>query len=122
MIALIEVKNLKRQIVNVSSKNTSQEIVIVNKPFQSIDIKQNNFQNIHVNNKPTQKVDVEQDVVIVRVYKDVHIYEGEYEVTPKFAEQSLPTKEKLLEKDVKVKEIPYTEVSNNSGGLTVIIG
>ena len=50
-------------------------------------------------------------------------YRGEYEVTPKvYDEQSLPTSGKLLGRDVLVHKIPQFEVSNNSGGKTLIIG
>ena len=50
-------------------------------------------------------------------------YRGEYEVTPKvYDEQSLPTCGKLLGRDVLVHKIPQFEVSNGSGGKTLIIG
>lgn len=50
-------------------------------------------------------------------------YRGEYEVTPKvYDEQSLPTGGKLMGKDVVVHRIPQFEVSNGSGGKTLIIG
>lgn len=50
-------------------------------------------------------------------------YRGEYEVTPKvYDEQSLPTSGKLMGKDVVVHKIPQFEVSNGSGGKTLIIG
>lgn len=49
-------------------------------------------------------------------------YEGEYVVTPKVIEQSLPTKEKVLIEDITIKEIPFYNVSNASGGNTVYIG
>lgn len=50
-------------------------------------------------------------------------YGGEYEVTPKvYDEQSLPTSGKLMGKDVVVHKIPQFEVSNGSGGKTLIIG
>ena len=50
-------------------------------------------------------------------------YGGEYEVTPKvYDEQSLPTSCKLMGKDVVVHKIPVFEVSNDSGGKTLIIG
>ena len=50
-------------------------------------------------------------------------YLGEYEVVPKvYAEQTLPTSGKLLGRDVLVHKIPQLEVSNNSGGKTLIIG
>ena len=50
------------------------------------------------------------------------LYEGEYDVTPKVTEQMLRTKGKVLADDVRVKEIPYYDVSNTSGGSTIYIG
>ena len=50
-------------------------------------------------------------------------YRGEHEVTPKvYDEQSLPTSGKLLGRNVLVHKIPQFEVSNGSGGKTLIIG
>lgn len=50
-------------------------------------------------------------------------YGGEYEVVPKvYTEQTLPTSGKLLGRDVLVHKIPQFEVSNGSGGKTLIIG
>lgn len=49
-------------------------------------------------------------------------YEGEYEVTPLVTAQKLPTKKKVMIDDLTVKEIPFFDVSNNSGGTTVYIG
>lgn len=49
-------------------------------------------------------------------------YDGEYEVTPSTEEQILKTANKSLNEDIKVKNIPYFEVSNNAGGITVTIG
>ena len=48
-------------------------------------------------------------------------YDGAYEVTPK-ADSAviLPTKDRLLSKDVNVKKIPYYETSNQTG-VTVYI-
>ena len=48
-------------------------------------------------------------------------YDGDYEVTPKKAEQKLETNDKFMVDDVKVKGIPYYETSNISG-TTVYIG
>lgn len=53
----------------------------------------------------------------------IPVYTGEYEVTPKVYEESvLPTKNKRLTANVEVKKIPQYEVSNLSGGETLIIG
>lgn len=49
-------------------------------------------------------------------------YDGEYSVTPRFAEQKLETKDKLMADDVTVEVIPAHEVTNPAGGLTVTIG
>lgn len=59
---------------------------------------------------------------VIKVYDDVPQYEGAYEVTPKVTEQSLPTAQKFLARDVTIEKIPYFEVSNNSGGMTASIG
>ena len=49
-------------------------------------------------------------------------YKGEYNITPlAFKQQELKTKDKLLEENVIVKEVPFFEVSNTEG-TTVYIG
>ena len=54
---------------------------------------------------------------------DAETYDGAYEVTPKaFDETVLETERKLMRHDVTVREIPYYETSNLSGGYTAIIG
>ena len=119
----IKVQNTPKQIINVSNGNVQQEIDVANVPNQKIVVRESNgSQDIGVENAPVQGVNVEQDIVIVTVYKDAPLYEGEYEVTPRVNEQTLPTTKKFLEKDVKIEKIPYFEVSNSSGGTTVTIG
>lgn len=50
-------------------------------------------------------------------------YEGEYEITPHpYDEQILPTRRTSVIDNIKVKEIPRTEISNPEGGITVNIG
>lgn len=49
-------------------------------------------------------------------------YRGAYTVTPKTERQTLETAGKLLTDNVAVREIPYYDVSNTSGGSTVYIG
>ena len=59
----------------------------------------------------------------VSVTKEYDDYEGEYKIIPKtFAEQVLPTSNRVLKEDVIVKEVPFYETSNDSGGITVYIG
>lgn len=77
---------------------------------------------ISVENARPQKVNVEQDVIIVPVYKDATLYEGEYDITPKVEAQTLRTAQKILEQDVNISAIPYAEVQNNANGKTVTIG
>jgi hypothetical protein len=69
-------------------------------------------------NKLLQKVTITTDVI----GGDVAEYQGSYEVTPTIQEQVLPTALKVMRNDLTVKEIPYAEVSNASGGTTIIIG
>ena len=51
------------------------------------------------------------------------IYTGQYEITalPE-VEQILRTEKKILLADIVVKPIPYYEVTNDAGGITVSIG
>lgn len=50
------------------------------------------------------------------------VYDGDYNVTPlAFQEVKLNTKDKKLIEDIVVREIPYYETTNPSGGNTVYI-
>ena len=50
-------------------------------------------------------------------------YKGETTVTPKnYEETRLETKDKLMPDNVTVRKIPRYEVSNDSGGVTLIMG
>ena len=49
-------------------------------------------------------------------------YKGEVEVTPKFEQQSLPTKDKTMRENIVVTEIPVEITINESGGNTITIG
>lgn len=48
-------------------------------------------------------------------------YDGDYEVTPTVGGTKLDTKDKYMVDDVKIKEIPFFEVGNTSGGSTIYI-
>lgn len=53
----------------------------------------------------------------------IYYYDGPYEVSPMpYTSQILPTSNLAMREDVNVKEIPYYEVSNSSGGYTATIG
>lgn len=49
-------------------------------------------------------------------------YTGTYEVIPKITEQILETQDKRMAKNVTIREIPFYEVGNSSGGNTIYIG
>ena len=55
------------------------------------------------------------------ISNEVERYKGDYTVTPNTDQQMLKTKDRYMTDDVTVKEIPYYEVSNESGS-TVYIG
>lgn len=51
------------------------------------------------------------------------IYSGPYSVTPKVANDVvLQTRSKVMNNDVTVFKIPQFEISNDSGGKTLILG
>ena len=52
----------------------------------------------------------------------IPVYNGKYDFTPDQNEQIINTKGRLMINDMIFREIPYEEVSNNSGGTTVTIG
>lgn len=60
--------------------------------------------------------------ITIPTYINVDVYDGEYEVTPTFTEQSLPTANKTLARNIAVKPIRVESVSNPEGGRTVYIG
>ena len=52
----------------------------------------------------------------------IPVYDGEYDFTPDQNEHLIQTKGRLMINNMIFREIPYEEVSNNSGGTTVTIG
>ena len=54
---------------------------------------------------------------------DVPKYAGETTIRPKVENETvLPTRDKIVKDDITVLKIPQFEVSNTSGGYTLIIG
>lgn len=49
-------------------------------------------------------------------------YVGDYTIIPDFTQQVMPTNDKHMTDDVTIESIPYSEVANQSGGLTINIG
>lgn len=82
----------------------------------------------------TTNAEVEIDLVAEPLVLDVGVtagipvppeyvmYKGPHKVTPSREEQTLQTANKYLADDVVVKQIPFDEVSNTSGGITFYIG
>lgn len=52
---------------------------------------------------------------------DYEFYDGSYNLVPKVVSQSIKTKDKVMKDNVTVAEIPFHEVSNETG-TTVVIG
>lgn len=61
-------------------------------------------------------------VQAINSYTGGEEYDGDYQVTPKFTEEVLKTKNKLMKDNVLVSPIEVARVSNPSGGTTVYIG
>ncbi len=54
---------------------------------------------------------------------DTHeVYEGSYNLVPKVLAQSVETKDKVMKDNVTVAEIPFHEVSNETGKTAIIGG
>ena len=66
------------------------------------------------------EIEIEVEAEVVGTGGDP--YMGEYAVTPRLTEQTLPTQYKVMMDDVLVRGIPITETSNPYGGKTVLIG
>lgn len=67
-------------------------------------------------------IDADFGEIIEMIDSDIPRYEGDLEIVPTFADQTLDTSGLLLEEDIKIEQIPIARVSNNAGGMTVIIG
>ena len=74
---------------------------------------------VYIEPVPEISVEVLSELVPVGDYEH---YEGDSFVVPKFEEQTLETKNKVMDFDVNVKPITVKEIPNPSGGYTVIIG
>lgn len=53
---------------------------------------------------------------------DIEHYDGAYDVTPLITAQVLPTRDKLMDDNVRVDMIPTREENNAAGGVTFIVG
>lgn len=69
--------------------------------------------------------DIEFGVIteIITDASGIPVYIGDYDVIPKvYEDQVLATKNHRMTRDVTVRKVPQYEVSNNEGGVTLIIG
>lgn len=65
----------------------------------------------------------ENEILSISNINNIEIYEGTYEVVPNvFDNLILETKDKRMIDNVTVTQIPFSRVSNTSGGSTVTIG
>ena len=101
--------------VNVSTNSNKVKVSVnyfsvkVSTKDESIDIK-----------TKEDKVELKNNSTIVSM--GASHYRGDYDVDPRFIEQTLETKDKLMGKDVTVRPIDVFTTTNLSGGNTVIIG
>lgn len=89
-----------------------------------VPMKVNGGKKIKLSTKPnTVAFDLGVDTNIIVDPSHIPTYEGAYDVTPlPRTEVILGTANRRMENDVTVREIPYSETTNESGGYTVIIG
>lgn len=76
--------------------------------------------SVSLGETPTVTVSA-QTVTVKPLVGDVEKYDGSYDVEPLPEAQSLPTAKRYCTDDIYVRAIPFYEVSNTSGGTTVII-
>lgn len=101
----------------LSSGITYIEVDTVKKT--DVEIVKDEKTDVEITTPTGAEVDVLGQIVQVGNYEH---YKGDYIVTPKFESQKLKTEGLVMDYDVNVKSIPIEEVSNLSGGKTVIIG
>lgn len=70
--------------------------------------------------QPVVNLAVKEAVAVDGIVADR--YDGTYDVTPSARAQTLFTEQKLMEKNVEIKAIPFFETTNQSGGTTIYIG
>lgn len=74
-------------------------------------------------NVKDSNIKIKSVVTIVHQTADAEMYSGSYEITPEVNNDiSLSTRNKIMKENLTVLKIPLIEVSNESGGKTLIIG
>ena len=69
-----------------------------------------------------EALDVELETAIQVSTITGDIYEGSYDVTPSFEQQSLETRNKTMKDDVTIQPIAVSRTQNLAGGTTIYIG
>lgn len=62
-----------------------------------------------------------KDYIGIYTPEGIETYDGDYTVIPKVSEQRMQTKNKMMKDNVTIEQIPFHEVSNETG-TTVVIG
>lgn len=70
---------------------------------------------------PTEGKYCDRDIIVTSEGNSAEDYVGEYTITPSRETKILETANKILTENVTVVAIPYSEVSNLSGGKTFYI-
>ena len=94
----------------------------MNRCFCKVRLRVRESESMHLKVEDTEKIRFRADQYIKIRSGSYETYTGDYIVIPTAVAQVLDTDHKLLLDDVTVTAIPYTEVSNPSGGYTVSIG
>lgn len=83
----------------------------------------NNNERIKSNNADLRElIEMAENLPDAETNGQYEEYNGEYEITPTVEAQTLLTANKLMTKNLLIKEIPYAEVTNSTNGTTVTIG
>lgn len=99
---------------NVQFKETNQKLAVQFNQKHNFPIE---FKNLD------RKFELKFGVVqLVTARPGTDYYEGSYKAVPQVIAQTLETRHKYLIDDITICEIPFFNVSNNSGGSTVYIG
>ncbi len=83
--------------------------------LSSVDITMSGF--LSVADKIEGQIDIPD-----KIGDNFQFYKGSYIIEPKFNNQTLDTKEKIMKKDIQVKPILVSVTSNSAGGNTIYIG
>lgn len=79
--------------------------------------------SIVLNGSLTAECAISGTVCAAKTADSAPVYDGDYVITPQLEQEAtLSTKGKKLTEDVVVLKIPRYEVTNDAGGITLILG